>query len=79
MYLITIIPTLKKRGITIIKIKKTKKKKQHKNKNKTEAGLDGLFLWLGLNPFLRKLSKSGLKVVVALTEGNSLNGLNKES
>ena len=78
MYLITIIPTLKKKGITIIIIKKNKKKK-HKNKNKTEAGLDGLFLWLGLNPFLRELSKSGLKVVVALTEGNSLNGLNKES
>ena len=68
---------LKKKGITIIK--RRRRIKQHKNKNKTEASLDGLFLGLGLNTLLRELSRSGLKVLAALTKGNSLKGLNKES
>ena len=63
----------KEKRITIIK------KKQHKNKNKAGASLDGLFLWLGLNSLLRELNRGGLKVLTALTWGNSLKGLNKES
>ena len=51
-----------------------KRKKKHKNKNKKEASLDSLFFWLGLDPFLRELSRSGLKILTALTRGNSLKG-----
>ena len=55
------------------------KKKKKKNKNKTAASLDGLFLWLCLDPFLKELNRSGLKILGAFTWGNSLKGLNKES
>ena len=59
-----------KKKIIIIK----DKKKKHKNKNKTEASLDSLFFWLGLDPFLRELSRNGLKILTALIGGNSLKG-----
>ena len=63
------------------KLKKNKNTYTHtkKNKTKTETSLDGLFLRLCLDPFLRKLSRSNLKILGALTWGKSLKGLNKES
>ena len=56
-----------------------KKREHHQNKNRTGASLSGIFLGLGLGSFLRELSRSDLKILGALTKGNSLKGLNKKS
>ena len=47
--------------------KKKKKKKNKKQKTKIEASLDGLSLWFCLDPFLRELSRSSLRILGALT------------
>ena len=60
-------------------VKKNQEQQQHQNKNEMGASLDGLYLWLGLVSILRELSRSDLEVLGALTKGNSLEGLNKES
>ena len=69
--------------IVMEKKKKGKKKQtqqqQHQNKNKMGASLDGLHLWLGLVSILGESSRNDLEVHGALTEWNSLEGLNKES
>ena len=54
-------------------------KKKGGGKTKTEASQDGLFLQIYLDSFLGELSRNGLRILKALTWGNSLKGLNRES